>query len=438
MPNTSDVSCARLARQSLEDGAHYVTSVTAMADRKEVVAGEDVLATNGIKLVAQGAALNSGLRERLLKHKLMHPIDRKLIVSAGITPESLATQAAHLIQESPALSRLAARSGDALAMRHGLARIPLPPQMAFKLTVAREERPELFRNLLVVALISHYLALRLALTEAETSNLLTAALLHDLGELYVDPALLAPHHVVSDQERRHIYVHPIIGYLIACKVGGIAPAVSAAVLQHHERLDGSGYPYGLHAEQIGAFARILGIADVCASILARQGNMERLGSMIRLNRMKYAPTLLDLLQEGLVSNTVSSAPADFNAMPQLKSIASLLDRWRQFRAAVVNTNHGDPPHELKFLFERMVTVRSVLLELGFDPDSLELLVDLARTDSEMAAELMSIVDEVRWQFAEIAREIDRHEKPIAPSLMANELGILEEWIKELQLYVQIH
>ncbi len=437
MTNPSITAYDELARQPLTDEPYYIAAVTALADHTEVISGQDIFAENGVKLVAKGTVLGSGVRERLLNHKLLKPIDQDLLLSHGVTPQSLAQDADRMITSEPFLLHLANSSGSPLAMRRGIETLSLPPQMAFKLTVAKDERPQLFHHLLLVAVIAHYLALRLAMSVQDTARLLAAALFHDLGELHTDPALLDPTHQISDQERRYVYVHPIIGYLIARDVEGVAPDVATAILQHQERLDGSGYPYGLRAAQVGLFARIIAIADVCASVLARQGNAGQLGTVMRLNRQKYDVQLLSLLQEGLHDQAVSSAQADSGAMPRLKAVATLLERWGAFRASLADNSVSDPPQDLKFIFERMVILRSRLLEFGFDPDSLDILVDLAGADAMVAAELTAILREVHWQFADLDHEIRRNHAALAAVLSADRLGFLDGWINDLHSYLQL-
>jgi HD-GYP domain-containing protein (c-di-GMP phosphodiesterase class II) len=169
-----------MARHSLEDDLYYVTSITNMADRKDVVASEDIYAFNGHKLVSKSTVIRSELSDGLLKHKLLKPIDQSLIVKCGVTAESLAREAALITEKYPRMQQLVGHSGDAAALFQQLARLPLSPQMAFKLTVAKEQQPRLFHHLLLVTLLAQYLAVRGGLPERDMTGLLCAALFHDL------------------------------------------------------------------------------------------------------------------------------------------------------------------------------------------------------------------------------------------------------------------
>lgn len=433
MPNSPDNRYENLAHQALEEGKHYLNSVAAMADRGEIVAGADIFARNGMKLAPKGTLIDEPMRQKLLQHRLLKPAGLDFTTTNGLTPDALAQQMARLIEGDASLHQFAERSGDPLALRHGLSRLALPPQLAFMLTVAREQRPGLFEHLLTVTLITHYLALRKQLTERETTGLLLAALSHDIGELHTDPVLLDPQHRISDEERRFVYVHPITGHLIVREIGGDDAAVATGVLQHHERLDGSGYPYGLRANAIGHYARIIGIADVCASILARFSSSERLSAMMRLNRKKFDLDLIALLQEGF--RHPADAPDAENTSPVRHILAAsrLMERWSGLRADL--TRPGNEHLELDFLFERMANLHYMLAQFGFDPDSQQFLIALATEDAQVAMELGAALDEVHWHFADLEREIARHSEPIVASLSEAENHALNSWIDDLRNYV---
>ncbi|HEX8964681.1 MAG TPA: HD domain-containing phosphohydrolase [Rhodocyclaceae bacterium] len=373
-------------------------------------------------------------RQVLLRHELPAPAR----IAADDVAESLARQAAQMIDDDAFLRHLAERSGDALAMRHELSRLELPPSLAAMLAHARERRPVLFRHLLLVALIAHYLALRRELAAREAHAVLLAALCHDLGELYTDPALLDPRHRIGDDERRFIYVHPITGHLIARDIMELEPAIAAAVLQHQERLDGSGYPYGLRAERIGPYARIVGLADVCAAILARFRSHERLGALMRLNRQKFDIGLLALLHEGVGHAGAEPSPPRV-AVPhrRLAAAAALLERWDEFRPALAYGRDGRSVAELTFLVERMATLRHMLLQFGFDPASQQLLAELLSEDDEVAAELDAALDEVHWQFQDLQREMTRRRETVEPLLNADARRLLDEWTGQLRAYLEM-
>lgn len=87
-----------------------------------------------------------------------------------------------------------------------------------------------------------------------------AGILHDVGKLGVPTRLLRKDGPLTPDERRVIELHPEYGHEMVRGIGFLGEA-RAAILHHHERLDGSGYPYGLSGQQIPEFARVVAIAD---------------------------------------------------------------------------------------------------------------------------------------------------------------------------------
>jgi len=105
------------------------------------------------------------------------------------------------------------------------------------------------------------LARYLGWSRSEARDLALAALVHDLGKTWIANDILMKSAALSDEERRTMERHPIIGarILIGCDVH---PFYVETVLYHHEAWDGRGYPTGLKGEEIPLSARILTVADV--------------------------------------------------------------------------------------------------------------------------------------------------------------------------------
>ena len=102
--------------------------------------------------------------------------------------------------------------------------------------------------------------------EAAVEHLRTACLLHDIGKIGVPVELLAKPTRLSDAEFRIIKEHAPAGYEILCSIDFGAP-VATMVRQHHERLDGSGYPDGLAGDEILPEARVMAVADVVEAMV---------------------------------------------------------------------------------------------------------------------------------------------------------------------------
>lgn len=117
-----------------------------------------------------------------------------------------------------------------------------------------------------VARLSVHLATALGQPDELKKLLEQAALLHDIGELDLPPALLQRPGPLSQAELFEVWQHPVLGARRALELTG-SQAVSQWIRWHHERWDGLGYPDGLVGAQIPLPARILRLADTADAML---------------------------------------------------------------------------------------------------------------------------------------------------------------------------
>jgi PAS domain S-box-containing protein len=120
------------------------------------------------------------------------------------------------------------------------------------------------------------IANELHLSEEQIAGIQMAGSIHDIGKMSVPAEILSKPGRLSDIELRLIKVHPESGYEILKDIEFSLP-VAEIVLQHHERIDGSGYPKGLKGEEILIEARILAVADVMDAIASHRPYRTALG-----------------------------------------------------------------------------------------------------------------------------------------------------------------
>ncbi|MFW8601416.1 HD-GYP domain-containing protein [Desulfobacterota bacterium M19] len=120
-----------------------------------------------------------------------------------------------------------------------------------------------------VALISMHIGRRLGVSEQELRILEQGCYVHDIGKVAIpDDVLLKPGRF-DKQDRQIMEYHPLIGGQIFSRHFAESRMLNI-ILQHHERLDGSGYPHGLEEAAIDPLARIVMVADVYEALIARR------------------------------------------------------------------------------------------------------------------------------------------------------------------------
>lgn len=120
------------------------------------------------------------------------------------------------------------------------------------------------------------LALELGFSPTEVLSIRVGALLHDIGMIAMPIDILSKPRELSITELAAVTGHPVTGYAVLRNVP-LPLQMNQAVLQHHERLDGSGYPQGLKGDAICQAARILAVADTVESMVSERPYREAPG-----------------------------------------------------------------------------------------------------------------------------------------------------------------
>lgn len=141
-------------------------------------------------------------------------------------------------------------------------------------------------------------AVEMALSSHQIDGIRIAGLIHDLGKICVPAEILSKPGQLSEIEHTLIKDHPQVGYEILKEVEFPWP-VAQIVLQHHERIDGSGYPAGLCGEDILVEARTLAVADVVEAMASHRPYRPTLGRDMALKEISqnrgvlYDPDVVD-------------------------------------------------------------------------------------------------------------------------------------------------
>lgn len=117
-----------------------------------------------------------------------------------------------------------------------------------------------------VACLSKTIAAHYIKTELNKDKVFIAGLLHDIGKIKLPDFVFSNHVIVKPEEKEAIMQHPKYSKMIL-EDFAFNPIIITAAYQHHERLDGSGYPSGLKELEIVPIARLLGIVDSFSAIM---------------------------------------------------------------------------------------------------------------------------------------------------------------------------
>jgi len=173
-----------------------------------------------------------------------------------------------------------------------------------------------------VASIAKAIAKEMGMPKEQIEGILMAGLIHDLGKIAIPAEILAKPGPITETEFELIKSHPDVGYEILKNIEFPWP-IAHIVLQHHERIDGSGYPSGLSGNQILMEAKILGVADVVEAMASHRPYRPALGIDVALQEISknsgllYDPDVADACltifrQKGFKLSQISNDTKKFN------------------------------------------------------------------------------------------------------------------------------
>lgn len=119
-----------------------------------------------------------------------------------------------------------------------------------------------YKHSVNVAILSILTSKALNYSESDIKNIALGAFLHDVGKMLVDQNLISKPDILTDDERIAVEKHPEFGYKIIEDIETLSFTTKQIILLHHEKLDGSGYPFGLKGIEIPEYVRLVTLCDM--------------------------------------------------------------------------------------------------------------------------------------------------------------------------------
>lgn len=384
---------------------HCVEKIVALSEKENIVAADDIVDSRGVKLWAKGKSVSRQLQEKLLQRKLIRPIESTLTIEKGIEFADVVDSCKEAIEASEVLQKLAG-SREALGILADHRDFRLPGPVRLLLTAEKESGGKSYAHCVHVVALCAGLAARLQLSPRDTTTLLVAGVLHDLGEMYVNPEYLRTAYRLAPSEWKHVATHPRVGQILVQELTTLPPAVGLAVLQHHERLNGSGYPNQIRGDAISRVGALLGTVDSVAAIILRGGPgcAYRAGLALRIVPEEFEPAAAQTIVQAL-RGVADISPDDGNlaALGQIESILGRLE------AARVAAQQLIAQRASRFSVEAAASVLAVLgnLTKAVNATGISGAASIAdiQGDPELVAEVSLIVREIGWRLRNVSRNV---------------------------------
>ena len=421
------------------DGAAFLKAVTELGQRRRVVTSRAIYNDRGIKLLEGGVVIDATLYDRLVSHRLKTPLDECVDSQPAVTAAVLRETAQALVDRLPFFAQMAPPGRIGSMVLEAIEAIPLPGPVAFQLTLARETRGSMFEHAVQMALLCAHLVREGGAPVHDITVAAAAGLLHDLGMLHIDPDLLASDNRLRGDQRRPLYAHPLTGSMLVDRFHVYPREVSRAILEHHERLDGSGYPRGIAGASLSPLGRLLSLAEVVTAMFdgERLHPEQRVSLLLRLSPRRYDSALVPSIHRlirGVPAPALASTVLVEEALHRLRQQAELLVQF----AALGGLSTGLVPATAAVLAsvqEQAATLQRMLWNAGVTAEQLDRLTDEDMRDVGLRIELWALEQELHWQLRAVANQLERRWRSAAGSEPLPEP--LAVWLQQVRAFEQV-
>ncbi len=167
-----------------------------------------------------------------------------------------------------------------------------------------------FKHSVDVATMSMIIAKNMGYSQDDIYSIGVAGLLHDIGKSKVPLEILNKPAKLNDEEFKVMKNHTVFGYEIIKEKENFSQAIALAVLQHHEKMNGRGYPLGVKADKITDFAKILSVVDVYDALVTERPYKKALSQRTAIEMIMSMTEELDIKAMKVFFKTVILYPVD--------------------------------------------------------------------------------------------------------------------------------
>lgn len=388
-----------MTSQTSDTNLNIIENIISASESSEFYLSEDVYDQAGNKLLGKGYKITPVIKDKLINRVLKKPLETSISSDTSLTAQDIYLEAESLINSNPFLQSFDAElKSDASAIKS----LALAPLASLLLTVQRNNSKEAFEHTLLVMLIARQIAQRLNYDSSKTHDLTIASLLHDVGELY---CVIPNTKNLSLEHWRSIMTHPIIGSSVVRQHMNYSANVYKAILEHHERNDGSGYPNHLSAERCSDIGKVLIVAEAFAGMVRKQYDLGNLITTLKLVNHDFPAlqfnALIDLLSSlRKLENVKATNPILEHLLAQLKNIEEMIALLK-----ALESSHSSLKVLSSYLILRLSRICQTIYASGLT-DCIELgMWEQIKLDEEVNHELFITINEVEWKLKDVFRDV---------------------------------
>jgi hypothetical protein len=274
--------------EGITTNPYALEAIVKASEAHTIVASKDIVDVRGIKLWARGQPISSELQQRLLERKLQYPMEACLQTEGGATLFTLIDDLRGLLESDSPLANVL-RPWSSLLVDQAK-QLPLHAVAQLLLTAAMATRPSSLPHAVMSMALAGAMVASRNLPVPEIRLAMLGGLLHDIGEVYIQPQYLDYSTALDVLGHKHLMVHPRVAEMLLNSTTDYPKTLTRGIGEHHERLDRSGYPARLSGDHISTLGRVLMVVEVAMGILrAPKAPLTRISFALRVVPGEFDP-----------------------------------------------------------------------------------------------------------------------------------------------------
>lgn len=321
---------------NIDTDKHYPQHLSKVNEHNAVLASEDIRNTQGAAVVTKGLPIDPDTAKRIAKHKLSKALDHSITIEQSYS----ANQMFECMQDHLEVVGL-----DAVVSTFKLEKVIKiyleyackQPMIRLKLSVMADSAPVIFNRTLISASMALALCKEMKTDSDTAKNTFLAALLADTGLLHIDPEVADLRGQFTPEQWQLYQGHVAISKSFSDMIPNLDKKVGRAIMEHHERSDGFGYPLQKFGDELGLEGRILAKVDTIMAVYRKRVLQEGYAFSVIIPVLQFssannnadvnnaAMRLLYKVSSGIPPNT-EQRPI-LGLIPTLISLLERLDLW---------------------------------------------------------------------------------------------------------------
>ena len=414
---------------------YFAEHLAQVNKNNQVLASDNICNQQGAIIVTKGQEITPQVARQLALHKLISPLHSSINLKQVRNSKQMCDALIGRLNEigfAPMIKKF-----DLFKeIIYQLNNVCSYPMVGLKLTILAERFPSIFNRELISAVIALAICRELKLKDEVVQTIFIATLLSETGLLHIDPAIAQKDGDFSPEEWRFYQGHVAISKSFADHVPNLSPRVGLAIIEHHERSDGFGYPFQKSGDQLCIESRIIAKVGTISAIyrkrvLAEGYSFSVIIPILQLNSSQNTQDVNNAALRVLSNVTVPAQEIDeariLTLIPKLLSLAQRLNKWLSHARVIAKEFKTELQHpSVTMHIAQYEKLNSILNSSGLlSPHQVDWLEGIAKNKTKKDYHVVEQYAVMLYELEYHCLRVKRNFEPVIPIVFSNSVKFKE-------------